>query len=388
MNKRVSSNSGLMSNRQRGLSLIELMIATTLGLIIVAAMTQLYGDVVGANREMAKTNSQIENARFAIQQLRNDIVHAGYWGAHVPDFDNLMVPGAPTDKPTIVPDPCLAYASWGSLTGPIIYSMIGIPVQAYEGSPSANCNTLLTGELTTAGTDVLVVRHADTCVADGTNCAADASGPVYFQVSNCLSQLSAPPYYQLSDTGFTSTYERDCSTIAPKLRFVQNIYFIKNNAQGIPSLYRSEYGLSGGTPGQLNAQELIPGVDRFRVELGFDTVSESGATLNSLDYDAAVAWQDPDVWDVATNRGDGIPDGAFVHCNSGTPCTVFQLTNTVAAKIYVLVRADQPSPGYIDSKTYNLGTLTNVGPFNDNYKRHVFSTTVRINNVAARRETP
>jgi type IV pilus assembly protein PilW len=56
-------------------------------------------------------------------------------------------------------------------------------------------------------------------------------------------------------------------------------------------------------------------------------------------------------------------------------------------KLYVLARADAPTTGYLDSKTYALGTVA-LGPFNDGYKRHVFSTTVRINNVAGRRLTP
>jgi type IV pilus assembly protein PilW len=43
--------------------------------------------------------------------------------------------------------------------------------------------------------------------------------------------------------------------------------------------------------------------------------------------------------------------------------------------------------GYTDGKTYSLGTTT-LGPFNDNFKRHVFSSTVRLNNISGRRETP
>ena len=380
----VTSSVKNMRIRQMGLSLVELMIATVLGLLIVAALTQLFADVTRANREMAKTNSQIENARYAMQLLRNDIVHAGYWGPHVPEFDDLMYSQVPVDTPTIIPDPCLALGSWTGTAGHVD-SLLGIPVQSYTGSPSAACNAVLNGELTTAGTDVLVVRHADTCPAGTTNCAADTAGPLYFQASNCLTEIEAGNLYSRDPTSYTLT-ERDCATQADKRLFVQNIYFIKNNANGIPSLYRSEYGLSGGTNGQMTAQELVPGVERFRVELGVDSLSETGA---AVDYTAAVDWEDPKVWTVATNRGDGVPDGPFVHCtSSGTaPCTVANMTNVVAVKIYILARADEPSPGYTDTKTYQLGGL-NLAAFNDNYKRHVFSTTVRINNVSGRRETP
>jgi len=382
-----------LSNRQAGLSLVELMIASALGLIIVAALTQLFADVTKNNREMAKTNSQIENARFAMQFLRNDIVHAGYWGEHLPEFNDLVLVTIPTDKPTIVPDPCLAYSSWNTTTGHI-NSLLGVPVQAYEDSPSTACDAVVNDELVPAlpagvGTDVLVVRHAEQCIASGpnANCPADVAGKLYFQASNCVDELDAGDLYQLDPNSFPLT-ERDCITTAGKRRFVQNIYYIRDYAvtagDGIPTLVRSEFDLSGGSLQHNPAQSLVQGIERFRVELGIDNISEAGTPVN---YDQAIVWQDPDVWNVATNRGDGVPDGAFVHCSVGTPCTVEQLRDVVAVKLYVLARADEPTLGYVDTKQYQLGGLT-VPPFNDNFKRHVFSTTVRINNVAGRRETP
>jgi type IV pilus assembly protein PilW len=61
--------------------------------------------------------------------------------------------------------------------------------------------------------------------------------------------------------------------------------------------------------------------------------------------------------------------------------------NTVAVKIYVLARGDSPSPSYVDTKTYQMGSTT-MGPFNDRYKRHLFTQTIRLTNVSGRRETP
>ena len=61
--------------------------------------------------------------------------------------------------------------------------------------------------------------------------------------------------------------------------------------------------------------------------------------------------------------------------------------NLVAVKLYVLVRSDVVTPGYTDVKTYNLGSTT-LGPFNDGFKRHLFTQTIRLVNVSTRRETP
>lgn len=61
--------------------------------------------------------------------------------------------------------------------------------------------------------------------------------------------------------------------------------------------------------------------------------------------------------------------------------------NAVAVKLYVLIRSDVETPGYKDTKTYNLGSTT-LGPYDDGFKRHLFTQTIRLVNVSSRRETP
>ena len=96
------------------------------------------------------------------------------------------------------------------------------------------------------------------------------------------------------------------------------------------------------------------------------------------------------------NRGDGNPD-QFVRCTTAAPCTALQLANAVATKLFVLVRNTEPTAGYTDTKTYCMASLpasgvcpaaSVVGPLRDHYKRHLFSTTVRLTSVSGRRETP
>ena len=129
---------------------------------------------------------------------------------------------------------------------------------------------------------------------------------------------------------------------------------------------------------------LIEGVEGFRVELGLDTLSKTGA---AVDYTTAIAWADPANKSTPANRGDGSPDGNFVHCTTSPACTADQLVNVVAVKLFVLARSSEASPGHTDTRTYQLGGAT-LGPFNDHYKRHAFSTSVRLSNVTGRRETP
>jgi type IV pilus assembly protein PilW len=378
---------------QVGLSMVELLVATILGLIIVAALTQLFADVSRTNREMAKTNSQIENARFAMQFLRNDILHAGFWGSFVPQFDDLMLSDVPSDTPSADPaaspagqpfSPCVPYASWAL---PYRNSLLGLPVMVY-GTPPADCTGVVVDKV--ANTDILVIRHAETCVAGVGNCDAEVPGRLYFQASNCQDEIDLDTNYSLDTVNLTLT-ERDCGALAGKRRFIQHIYYIRSWANavgdGIPTLVRSEFDLSGISLSQQPALALVQGIERFRVEVGLDQRNSLGdlIALPLQAYADAVDWEDPADRRVALNRGNGVPE-SFIHCPA-IGCSAEQLVNVVAVKIYLLARADEPSPGYEDTKSYTLGGLT-LPAFNDGFKRHVFSSTIRVNNVAGRRETP
>ncbi|HUX64293.1 PilW family protein [Sulfuricella sp.] len=444
----------LARQAQCGFTMIELMIGIVLGLLIMVALSELFVNITRTNSEMAKTNAQIENGRFAIQLLGGDIVHGGYWGGYVPKFDDLTVPAtgydgttmAPTDP---VPDPCLAYASWDAAYK---NKLLAIPVQSYESLPG--CAVVANQK---AGTDVLVVRHVETCLPGAVNCEADTAGKLYFQAPQCEDEISAavqaatattitlpsfasavsdfykgstiriisgPGSYQsrlisaydgatrvatlsvawtttpdntskytfgdgyVLDTGGYVFHKRNCTALADKRKFISSIYYIRDYAatvgDGIPTLVRSRFDLSGGVLAHQPAEPLIEGIEGFRVEFGIDGIGDAGTVV---DYTKAVEWTDPLTRDTPKNRGDGVPEGAFVRCTTAAPCTAYQLANVVAVKLYVLARNRDITVGYTDGKTYTLGTAT-LGPFNDHYKRHAFPTSVRLTNIAGRRETP
>jgi type IV pilus assembly protein PilW len=66
--------------------------------------------------------------------------------------------------------------------------------------------------------------------------------------------------------------------------------------------------------------------------------------------------------------------------------------NVVAVRINLLARNVDPTLGYTDSKTYTLGLKANDTPLtftpNDNYKRHAYTSVVKLVDVSQRRETP
>ena len=160
--------------RQAGFTLIELMIAMALSLALLAALAGLFVNTSRSNSEMAKTNSLIENGRFSIQLLQEDLVHAGYWGGYLPEFDNLASTGIPGDVPSMVPDPCSAFNTWDATYR---NAVLGIVTQVY-GDLAAE-TTCAFAAPQRPGTDVLVVRHAGKCVAGTAGCDADVPGRLH-----------------------------------------------------------------------------------------------------------------------------------------------------------------------------------------------------------------
>jgi type IV pilus assembly protein PilW len=429
-----------MRGPEGGFTLVELMISITLGLLIMIALIAVYLNISRTNTEMAKTNSLIENGRFAIDLLQEDISHAGFLGGYVPKFDDVMYKAAaPGDAPSAalaaVLDPGLPFADWATTPG-YTAGLLGVAVQSFDTSPT-NCAGGTTGQPIAsqqANTDVILVRHLDNCLVGTGNCEADtlssASPKLYFQSSFCaLETENSPPYryvlsndpaaFTLKKKGCTGTPPTTVGTAAPRRKFVSNMYYIRDYAvtagDGIPTLMRSSFGTGGASnaPGYEPGVALIEGIQGFRVELGIDALSRCGFAADTAILDL----RDPSTGAACTanaavpvnntlpaNRGNGVPE-SFVRCTTGAGCTNAQVENAVAVKIYVLARSREVSAGVMDNKVYCLGsscpapTVTTcpgvgvnaaplLGPFCDGYKRHVFQTTVRLTNISGRRETP
>jgi hypothetical protein len=224
-------------------------------------------------------------------------------------------------------------------------------------------------------------------------------GTTTFALEYVLGQDSFPLHQRAcTGTGVPAGLPVTAGPSANLRRYVSNIYYISDRphpdgVQTVPTLMRSQFGLNGSTPVQSAPVALIDGVEDMRVEIGIDDLSETGA---AVDFTVPIDWVDPVTMVAPTNRGDGSPD-RFVRCTTAAPCSAADLMNAVAVKIWVLARSRDQSRDFVDSKVYCLGTLDDAGAcptaskitaINDNYKRHVFSTTVRMVNVSGRRETP
>ena len=333
--------------RETGFSLVELMVSITIGLMLLATLLVVFANASTARGELERASRQIENGRYAVELLSDDLRIAGYFGE---------INSGVLAAPAVLPDPCSNVAAdWA----------VAMPVHLQGYDAGAGAPPCIPADLK-PNTDIVVVRRAKTCVAGVAGCEPAIAGKPYVQGSLCNTEVTPYVVGQFGATAFPLT-RKDCTTPAALREYLVNIYFISaNNRQGqnIPTLMRLE--LTGPA---LVQSPLVEGIEELNIEYGID------------------------------NDGDGQPDAytgdpsAYTYPGCTTCTAVANWTNAVTAKLHVLSRSPESSPGYVDTKTYALGldaagNPVTVGPKNDGFRRHVYTAMVRIVNPAGRRDRP
>ena len=96
-----------MSLRQRGLSLVELMIALAMGLMILGSLTAVFVTSTKVRQENDRFAEQIENGRIAVDLMGQDLRTTGFWDAL--DVTQL-------NPPASLPDPCTTSSDLATLS--------------------------------------------------------------------------------------------------------------------------------------------------------------------------------------------------------------------------------------------------------------------------------
>lgn len=323
---------------QRGLTLVELMIASVIALAITAALVGVFVNSSRARTELDRSNRQIESGRYAVELLSEDLRVAGFFGEVLLDGVTYATPSA-----------CAVDAGqlgWNE-------SPLGVPVPLQAIYTAEAClSDRAAGPLTSlnfASPAIAIRRLSTNAIAPG----AIAAGNDYVQVSACKSDPIGTPLEIDDDASDFTLRSLDCATLAPVRRIMQRTYFIAScsncGADTIPSLKRVE--MAGGA---LQLDTLVEGIEAIGLDLGFDTDNDGS----------------PDAWRLAVDAAPGTNDWS----------------NVMAVRLHVLSRTTEVTAGYQDTKVYALGLAGTVGPFNDGFKRRVYSTVVRLNNPAGRRE--
>ena len=323
--------------RQRGVTLVELMVGLTLGLVVSASLLMLFANASAHGQDVARAGMQIENGRYVSELLREDLRLAGFYG-------ETSVAAALYTQP----DPCsVAPVGWGGtpLTLPT-------SVQGYRPVDVLPCL-----DHRKAGTDAIAVRRVGiTAIDPGTILAGNTQ--YYVQYSFCVLDVLTPRLMFSNDKAALTLRNRACTGVNTARPYVSRIYYVSEcnvcagTGDGVPTLKRVELI---GT--QLTTTALAEGIDAMRLEYGFDV------------------------------DGDGSPDTYLTTLGALGPTAAW--SNVVSLKVHFVTRSLDKTTGanLATAQEFDLGGTPVISTAADGYTRRAYSSAIRLVNPSSARES-
>ena len=330
-------------SRQRGLTLVELMLGVTLGFLITGVVLSLY---INTSRSLAQNERYAwmqENARFVLKTLSEDLSMADFWGRVIATDVIGTAVASPVGDCGIDVD--------------VFNGNAAILVNNNHVSPAWSqftpCPSLTTD--TRPSTDLLALKRVEGSSTASTFVdAADMDSD--FDTTEVLTQGASDlkdGVVYLRSTGTTGTFIDDASSSNPPgtgqndWRYIPRVYFVRNYYETpgdqIPALCRLVISGLGLT----DTECIAEGIEDFHVQFGIDT-----------------------------------DQNAIANLYTSTP-TLSEMENAVSARIYLLARSIEPDPHFTNDTQYVLGDSL-VLAANDGFYRRVYSTTISLRNTVAR----
>jgi type IV pilus assembly protein PilW len=336
---------------QRGLSLIELLVALAIGSFLIIGAVTMQSQT---RRSFDVTEQQArlqETARYVLAVLEPDMQLAGLYGFSQDPNVVMFQDGSTLVPPSDIHRGLASPALPGGLNDCGANFAIDVlsTVEAENGIFSLACPAQGGGFV--ANTDTLTVRHADTVPT----IASTQRLQLY------TNRLSAH-----SDTKMFVSNPAPGAIIA-NLREVRNMvvqsYYVAANADGhpgTPALRVKLLGTVGGNPGFID-QEVIRGVEDVQVQFGVDPGIDG-------DGDGAI--------DMQNGMAEFVNGLASQYVNPGD--ALLNSGQVVAVRIWVRVRGDLPESGFVDGRRYQYAD-TDFTP-NDGFRRVLLSRTIFLRN--------
>ena len=322
--------------QQRGLTLVELMVGLTLGLLVSGALLTLLANTSGSGQNLQRSSALIENARYTAELLRDDLQLAGFYG-------EIQTQGALYS----VPNPC-ALVPTGFAAAPLA---LPAPVRGYGAAEVLSC---LANRR--AGTDALAVRRLEVFTVAAAALPAGNTRD-HLQISFCAGDpVAQPMVFGRAAAGFVLR-NRSCTATNPLRPYVSRIYYVANcnrcgtGGDSVPTLKRVD--LVGGA---LVETSLVEGVETLRFEYGFDTDADGSVDTMLL---AAGAVGATSMWE-----------------------------NLMAVRVHFVMRSvDRAIGGALaGAQTFTLGGAGTLTAASDGFVRRAYSTTIRLINPSGARE--
>lgn len=283
----------------RGLTIVELMVALTIGLIVLAATSVLFVGSSRSRTQMETSADVIENGRFAIDLLSRELSQAGFYGP----LPNANISGS-------INAPCSTMVTdWEN--------SFQLHVLGWNSGPTGSdadpgCITRK------PGTDAIFIQRAATCAVGDAGCDAEVNTQAYVQVSECSTEYitmatTGKPYRVLpgNDAGLTLQTSACNGTKAPKRKLVRRFYYIDGTDDSLKSVDMTLAGAA--TP-----VTLVENIEQMQIEYGIATATSNGTPQVFTSTPAAADWGNVvgvRVWLLAKSSD----------ATTGVPATTFEM---------------------------------------------------------------
>jgi len=307
---------------QRGLSLIELMVAMLIGVVLISGAAKVYVDSKAAYNANDSTSRLQENARYAMSVIEPDIRMANYWGL----LKGAAVIGNQGQQTTTAALSPVATSAAMNICGRNFATDVTTTLQGDNNqyvistaSKQAGCDTLLDLSTGVAWTTTPVVT-ADTLTVRRAS-VFDAAAPAGQQLQVCSSRIAGRLINDGTCAGAAVGLADNIATQRRQNLIVDTFYVDRNSQQqnGLPSLRRKTLTSVGGVM-QFRDQEVMAGVEDMQVQFGIDPAGTTGV---------ATRYVNP----------NGVPLGAQI----------------VSVRIWLVVRAEAPENNFYDNRIYQYG---------------------------------
>ena len=337
--------------RARGFSLVELMVAITLGLIILAAVSAIFVNSKRSYSTQDRLARLQENARFAMQFITRDLRMAGYSGCakDISNINNTLNNSASFTYSANVPIEGIDNAASGAAAwSPSAYvsgltninpNTDAIAIRMADPSQVVSISTAMQNT-----TDALTLSSASNFTKDNIIIVSDCDNADVLQISSINSSSLLHATGGSSPGNSTQTLSKPYDTAAKVMMFHTLVYYVKNRTDGTPALYKVDNGAE---------QELVEGVESLQATYGVDTDSPS----------------------------DGIPN-LYLRAGEAGLTTAAQWAAVKSIRIGILVRAPNDKDAEPDIHlSYDVNGYAFNVPAGDRYQRRVFLTTIQVRNM-------
>jgi type IV pilus assembly protein PilW len=321
----------------KGFSLVELMIALSVGLLLFAGVLTVFVGMKTTTAETSSYGELQENGRFAVSVLTEDLLRQSFWGDLSGTLNQANITVTPIVAGTAlnINNDCVGggvnNASLPQAIGSF-RTLWGLTIAANSLNP-LGCFGAVANTQTRLNSDVIQFKRV-------------ISQPV------ALANLNADDIYLYANLVAGKIFSNN---VVPPLiangrywQYQHHVYYVRERTVGnntVPMLMQGRLANR-----RMDFTPIIDGIEMIRFMYGVD-INGDGNVDSYL-------------------NADNVPESAWDNTNN---------SSILAVKVFVLARNIMPDRKYTNTKTYQLGDLS--FPVNDNYRRLLFSSTVTLYNA-------